>query len=183
MTFLLHEQIKLKNKDIELKAIEIAHLSSKIQERDKLYVSNETTENEKIHRVIDRLLTEWFRPINSIFDDFYENGDSSVAKSTMFSRVKDELNKITSKKSMRDIEKLVDDSLGGVLSRFHNQVPDIDDNDITFIALNIARLSPRAICLFLDIKVKTVYSKRKRLKDKIAASNATDKEQLIRYLK
>ena len=183
ITMFTRLKIKLKNKDIELKAIEIAHLSSKIQERDKLYVSNETTENEKIHRVIDRLLTEWFRPINSIFDDFYENGDSSVAKSTMFSRVKDELNKITSKKSMRDIEKLVDDSLGGVLSRFHNQVPDIDDNDITFIALNIARLSPRAICLFLDIKVKTVYSKRKRLKDKIAASNATDKEQLIRYLK
>ncbi len=176
-------KIKLKNKDLELKAIEIAHLSSKIKERDKLYVSNDTTENEKIHRVIDRLLAEWFRPINSIFDDFYENSDSSVAKSTMFSIVTDELNKITSKKSMRDIEKLVDDSLGGALSRLHNQVPDIDDHDITFIALNIAGLSPRAICLFLNIKVKTVYSKRKRLKDKIAASNAIDKEQIIRYLR
>ena len=45
--------------------------------------------------------------------------------------------------------------------------------------LEAAGFSPRAICIFTDIKVKNFYNKRSRLKEKILASDAPDKEWFV----
>lgn len=175
-------KMQLKNKEIELKISEIALLSARLRECDANPLDNATSENGNLRHVVDRLIAEWFSPINSLFDEYYETGDSAVAKATMFARVEKEIKKITSKKRIDNIVKIVDDSLDGALTKLRVQLPLISDIDITFIALSIARLSPRAICLFLDIKIKTVYSKRKRLRDKISESDIDDKDMFLQYL-
>lgn len=176
-------KMQLKNKEIELKISEVALLTSQIKERDAVTCEKEKDDCGKLRIVIDRLLSEWFRPINSLFDEYYENSDTSTAKNTMYARFEKELLKITSEKSVKDIENIVDDSTSGALTRLRNQIPEMNDKDITFVALNIAGLSPRAICLFLDIKIKTVYSKRKRVREKISNSNIEDKAFFEYHLK
>lgn len=173
-------RMRLKDKELELKINEIALLTAKISETSNRVDTG--PDSDELHVIVDRLLARWFAPLNSLLDEYYETGDSVSAKSTMFSRVEEELKKITSEKSIKDIVDMVDDSLGGALSRLRNDYTEINDKDITFLALNIAGLSPRAICLFLDIKIKTVYSRRKRLKDKIAVLDTPDKDTLLKYL-
>lgn len=173
-------RMQLKDRELELNINEIALLTAKISESSCRVDTG--ADGDELHVIVDRLLARWFAPLNNLFDEYYETGDSASAKSTMFSRVEEELKKITSEKSIKDIVDMVDDSLGGALSRLRNDYTEINDKDITFLALNIAGLSPRAICLFLDIKIKTVYSRRKRLKDKIVVLDTSDKDTLLKYL-
>lgn len=173
-------RMQLKDRELELNINEIALLTAKISESSCRVDTG--ADGDELHVIVDRLLARWFAPLNNLFDEYYETGDSVSAKSTMFTRVEKELKKITSDKSIKDIVDIVDDSLGGALSRLRNDYSEINDKDITFLALNIAGLSPRAICLFLDIKIKTVYSRRKRLKDKIAVLDTPDKDTLLKYL-
>lgn len=173
-------RMQLKDRELELNINEIALLTAKISESSCRVDTG--ADGDELHVIVDRLLARWFAPLNNLFDEYYETGDSASAKSTMFSRVEEELKKITSEKSIKDIVDMVDDSLGGALSRLRNDYTEINDKDITFLALNIAGLSPRAICLFLDIKIKTVYSRRKRLKDKIVVLDTPDKDTLLKYL-
>lgn len=173
-------RMQLKDRELELNINEIALLTAKISESSCRVDTG--ADGDELHVIVDRLLARWFAPLNNLFDEYYETGDSVSAKSTMFSRVEEELKKITSEKSIKDIVDMVDDSLGGALSRLRNDYTEINDKDITFLALNIAGLSPRAICLFLDIKIKTVYSRRKRLKDKIVVLDTPDKDTLLKYL-
>ena len=173
-------RMQLKDRELELNINEIALLTAKISESSCRVDTG--ADGDELHVIVDRLLARWFAPLNNLFDEYYETGDSASAKSTMFSRVEEELKKITSEKSIKDIVDMVDDSLGGALSRLRNDYTEINDKDITFLALNIAGLFPRAICLFLDIKIKTVYSRRKRLKDKIVVLDTPDKDTLLKYL-
>lgn len=173
-------RMQLKDRELELNINEIALLTAKISESSCRVDTG--ADGDELHVIVDRLLARWFAPLNNLFDEYYETGDSVSAKSTMFSRVEEELKKITSEKSIKDIVDMVDDSLGGALSRLRNDYTEINDKDITFLALNIAGLSPRAICLFLDIKIKTVYSRRKRLKDKIVVLDTPEKDTLLKYL-
>lgn len=173
-------RMQLKDKELELKLNEIALLTAKISETSSRVDTG--ADSDELRVVVDRLLARWFTPLNNLFDEYYDTGASVSAKSTMFARVEKELKNITSNKGIEDIVNIVDNSLGGALFRLHNDYSEISYKDIIFLALNIAGLSPRAICLFLDIKIKTVYSKRKRLKDKIVALDSADKDILLKYL-
>ena len=55
----------------------------------------------------------------------------------------------------------------------------LKESDITFLSLIIAGLAPRIICMMTDIKLKSYYTKKKRISDRILESNAADKNWFI----
>ncbi len=171
--------IKLKNRNLELKMNEIALLSAEINKRES---ATESVNDNRLRNMVDKLLSERFTLINKFFDEYYENGDSPVGKTAIFNRVEKEIKNLSSKKNLNEIESLVNETLDDIIFRFRKEFPELSSDDVTFFMLNVAGLSPRAIGLFLKIKLKTVYTKKARLKDRILNSTSTDTEEFLTKL-
>lgn len=171
--------IKLKNRNLELKMNEVALLSAEINKRDS---ETDSVNDNRLRNMVDKLLSERFTLINKFFDEYYENGDSPVGKTAIFNRVEKEIKNLSSKKNLNEIECLVNETLDDIIFRFRKEFPELSSDDVTFFMLNVAGLSPRAIGLFLKIKLKTVYTKKARLKDRILNSTSTDTDEFLAKL-
>ncbi len=171
--------IKLKNQTLELRINEVALLSAEINRRDN--ISN-NIENNRLRNTIDKLLSERFILINKFFDEYYESGDSPIGKNAIFNRVEKEIKNLSSKKNLSEIESLVNETLDNIIVRFKNEFPELCQDDVTFFMLNVAGLSPRAIGLFMKIKLKTVYTRKTRLKDRILNSKSDHIDEFLSKL-
>ena len=191
-------RMTLKNNAIELKINEVALLSAEIDKRENechLLKSQLTDITEKVdaqpkvspqeaklRQLVNRLLGGHFNSINKILDEYYENTDTPTAKTAIYNRVEKELENLASSKSMGEIEEMVNDALDGIMTRFRNEFPDATKEDATIFMLNAAGLSQKAISLLTGIKLKSLYTKRARLKERIMKSDTAYKQDFIDYL-
>ncbi len=53
--------------------------------------------------------------------------------------------------------------MDGILDDIKRVDPDLDNTELTIIALDLAGISPKTICFIVDYKIKNLYSKRERL--------------------
>ena len=68
-----------------------------------------------------------------------------------------------------------------VLTEFQNAFPKASDNDLNlFFALSLG-LSTQTICLVLNIKPDTLYSRKNKLKTRIANSDSVHKEKFLLF--
>ena len=188
-------RMTLKNNAIELKINEVALLSAEIDKREnecrilksqlidiseKADTQPQVSQQEaKLRQLVNRLLAGHFNSINKILDEYYENTDTPTAKAAIYNRVEKELKNLASSKSMGEIENLVNDALDGIMTRFHNEFPDSTKEDTTIFMLNAAGLSQKAISLLTGIKLKSLYTKRARLKERIIKSDTVYKQNFI----
>lgn len=189
-------RMTLKNNAIELKINEVALLSAEIDKREnecRLLKSQLTDISEKadaqpdkqavkLRQLVNRLLVGRFNSINKILDEYYENTNTSTAKVAIYNRVEKELKNLASSKSMNEIENMVNDALDGIMTNFRNEFPDASKEDISIFMLNAAGLSQKAISLLMEIKLKSLYTKRARLKERIMKSDTAHKQNFISYL-
>lgn len=189
-------RMTLKNNAIELKINEVALLSAEIDKREnecRLLKSQLTDISEKadaqpdkqavkLRQLVNRLLVGRFNSINKILDEYYENTNTSTAKVAIYNRVEKELKNLASSKSMNEIENMVNDALDGIMTNFRNEFPDASKEDISIFMLNAAGLSQKAISLLMEIKLKSLYTKRARLKERIMKSDTAHKQNFINYL-
>lgn len=174
----------LKNKNLKLKIQEVALLSAKIntQGNEINKQNKQLRQGNHLRSTVERLIAERFNHINGFFDEYYENSDSIVGKTYIFNKVEYELKSLSSPQNLSEIENLINDALDNIIFRFRSEFPELSSTDITLFMLNIAGLSPRAIGLFLNIKLKTVYTRKARLRHKIENSSATDRDEFLRRL-
>lgn len=83
---------------------------------------------------------------------------------------------------MNEIEEMVNDALDGIMTRFRNEFPDATKEDITIFLLNAAGLSQKAISLLTGIKLKSLYTKRARLKERILKSGVSGSNEYLARL-
>ncbi len=84
---------------------------------------------------------------------------------------------------MEEIENAVNLYMDNIVSRLKEQCPFLKRDEISFMALNYAGLSARAVCIFTGIGLKYFYVKRKRILDKIKCSDATSKDEFVSMIK
>lgn len=191
-------RMTLKNNAIELKINEVALLSAEIDKREnecrllKTQLADITEkaciqpgssqQYTRLRQLVNRLLAGRFNPINKILDEYYENADTPTAKAAIYNRVEKELKNLASSKSMNEIENLVNESLDNIMTRFREEFPWVSKEDTSIFMLNAAGLSQKAISLLLGIKLKSLYTKRARLKERITKSDVTDKQDFVTFL-
>ena len=95
---------------------------------------------------------------------------------TLYNEVEKHILALRDSKSIAELENIVNSYLDNILSRVKEQLPDLNRKDRTFLTYLYAGFSPRAICIFTDIKIKNFYNRRSRLKNRILASDAPDRE-------
>ena len=159
------------------KNIEIGRLIDMVQE-----MSNEVNNSRNS---INALVKERFTTINSLCDDYFElsdvSGDTHL-KNAIFKNVKNRIREMSSREFRNQLVEKLNADLNGVIDRFESQLPELSSDDRVVFIYSAAGFSIKAIGTFLNLKKSSVYSRRRRLRETIEASQAPDKDEFIRIL-
>ncbi len=80
------------------------------------------------------------------------------------------------------LEKYADQYLNGIMSRFRNDYPNLNDWEYTLFLYNILGFSNRAVCIFQNIKLEKYYNRKSSLKRKIETRTDSDTSEYLEYL-
>ena len=152
----------------------LSEQSSTLESLQKRLESNERDEKET-SEIIERLFREKWQTLNMLCNDYFELGDSDQSRATILNNIKQELKKLRSKKSLKEIETAVDRYMGGIMTLMRQECDFLKDDNFTFLALIYAGFSVRTICTLMDIKYKLFYLRKSRLAKRIADSDAPHK--------
>ena len=100
-------------------------------------------------------------------------------KLTLYNEVEKHILALRDPKSITELENIVNKFLDNILVKIKEQLAELTKKDLTFLTYLYAGFSPRAVCIFTDIKIKNYYQRRSRLKERILASDAPDKDFFV----
>lgn len=180
-------KIKIQNSEIELKMSQIILLRNEMEQSKtkltdiKLTFEKSKNSNEELTKqlkdsierqnILTQLSNDIFgdriRHLNLFINQFYDNDSSDISKKAAFNNIKKEIEKLTDKSSLKEIERIVNTFHHGLISKMRHELPEFSEDDINFIILSIAGFNSRALSMFTGIKPNSTYMKRRRLIDRI----------------
>ncbi len=141
-----------------------------------MLIADRTDRNHELESKIDALYGSRLDTLNMLCNEYFEKNDSEKVRLTLYNEVEKHILALRDTKSIAELEKIVNTFLDNILVRVQEQLPDLNRKDILFLTYLYAGFSPRAVCIFTDLKIKNFYNRRSRLKERILASEAPDRE-------
>ncbi len=178
-------RMRLKEMEMENHMNEILSLSEEIRNKDNDYIrllsklDSEKVTNESQRLLIEKLFKEQFHTINMLCDEYFEQEENDRTNRLLYRRIKNEVMKVAQPESLKKIEGTLNNCMDEIIRKLREQFPQFKSDDITLLIFIYAGFAPRSICLFMDMKLKTFYTKRSRLKERMASSKASDKDWLV----
>lgn len=169
--------LRYKNKQIDRRVADILLLNREVDQQRQMYQSvsqlleKAESDKDELHKVVGRLYRDSLSTIDKFCDRYSEDNSSEKGKLLFIKAVQKEIEKMRNPDNIRQIEASVNLYLGGVLARLKEECPFLRQEDVTLLALIYSGLSPRSISFMLGFKLKTFYTKKSRLKNRILASN------------
>lgn len=143
-----------------------------------------TRRNEAVLSAVSRtLFKERLEHLNLLINEYYESDDSLNSQKVIYKNIKKEIAKLIDNKNISEIERIVDACGDDIMQKMRSQLPFLSSEDTDLIALTLAGYGGKAISLFLNMKLSNVYVTRKRIIDKIAASDAMDRDWFVAMLR
>lgn len=144
---------------------------------DALFDENRR-QNEELRAKIDALYAGRVSTLNFLCDEYYNKRDAQQeeVRLSVYKEVEKQILLFRSPKALVELENIVNTYLDDILLRLRQQIPSLTQNDIVFFTYLYAGFSPRAVCIFCDIKIKNFYNRRSRLRARILESGAPDAE-------
>lgn len=144
-----------------------------------LLISERTKRNIELEAKVNALYGSRLDTLNMLCNEYFEKNESEKVKMTLYNEVEKHILALRDTKNIAELENIVNSYLDNILSKVKEQLPELNRKDIIFLTYLYAGFSPRAICIFTDIKIKNFYNRRSRLKDRILASEAPDRELFV----
>lgn len=141
-----------------------------------MLISERSERNHELEAKVDALYGSRLDTLNMLCNEYFEKNDSEKVKLTLYNEVEKHILALRDSKSIIELESIVNRFQDNILVKVKEQLPGLNKNDMIFLTYLYAGFSPRAVCIFTDIKIKNFYNRRSRLKDRIMASDAPDKE-------
>lgn len=120
-----------------------------------------------------------FSTINKLCYEYFEKADTSFLKKSIYIKVEQEIEKLKSQEQLSQFEKILNEYCDEIIFKIKAQIPQLSDAEKTLLIYLYSGLSARTICILMDIQLKTFYMRRLRLKNKIEASDAPDKDWFV----
>ncbi len=179
VTFVLiiSHRYKIRNKDLEIEAF-IGQIRAMSAQITNLSDSQEQGE-QQLKTQIENLFREQWNTLNTICNTYYESPDDELTKTLVLQEIKNQIDKISSKKNLTRIEMSVNQNMDNIIGKLREECPNIKSSDITFLTLIIAGFATKTICLFLNLTTSNFYKKRERLITRIKESHAANSELFI----
>ena len=179
-------KLKLKASEIENKINEISRLSRELESNRLVTasLSQESSERQlQFHGLVEKLLRKRFETINRFCDEYFDASDDKGFRNKIYGKVEKEIREFCGQENVSELESIINGSYDGILDRIRMQIPYLTDENVMLLTLIYSGFSPRAICVFFDIKIKAFYSRRERLVKRIMESDADDKEEFVRLVR
>lgn len=129
-------------------------------------------DENKYTLMVEQLFKDKWNTFNNLCNDYFEFLESDKNPNRIIKDIENELKEIRNPKNLFEIEKSVDEYLGGVMTLLRMEVPTLKEDDVVFLSLVFAGFSVRAVCLIIGIKYKNFYLRKSRLVKKISDSGA-----------
>lgn len=129
-------------------------------------------DENKYTLMVEQLFKDKWNTFNHLCNDYFEFLESDKNPNRIIKDIENELKEIRNPNNLFEIEKSVDEYLGGVMTLLRMEVPTLKEDDIVFLSLVFAGFSVRAVCLIIGIKYKNFYLRKSRLVKKISNSGA-----------
>ena len=150
---------------------EVEELSMMIEERSE--------RNLELREKVNALYRRRLDTLNMLCNGYFDNNDSEKMRDIFYKDVEKQILALRDNKSVEDLEQIINEYLDNTMLRLREQLPELTVNDLKFLAYIYAGFSPRAVCIFMNIKIKTFYNRRNLLMERILASDAKDKEDFV----
>lgn len=144
-----------------------------------MLISERTDRNKELEAKVDALYGSRLDTLNMLCNEYFEKSDSEKVKLTLYNEVEKHILSLRDSRNISELEDIVNRYLDDILIKVKEQLPELSRNDVVFLTYLYAGFSPRAVCIFTDIKIKNFYNRRSRLKDRILASDAPDREYFV----
>lgn len=123
-----------------------------------------------------------FDIVNKLSAAYYEAKGTSYENKMIVKEVESILNGLKSDSSaLKELETYSNKYGESIIEKFKSDFPDIRPEEIRLFLYTVIGFSARSISLFMDEKVSVIYNRKSRLKNKIKESEATHKEEYLKY--
>lgn len=154
-------------------------LKKKETERLLMLISEGNVRNKDLEEKVNQLYGSRLNTLNMLCNEYFEKNDSEKVRLSLYNEVEKHILSLRDRESVTSLEAIVNRYVDNILVRVREQLPELSANDLSFLTYLYAGFSPRAVCIFTDIKIKNFYNRRSRLKDRILNSDAPDKEFFV----
>jgi len=165
-------------------------LSNRINEQNgqlenlNLKLCNQVAANEKISEIAKDLFKDHFKTLSILCDEYVEKEKAGEKiKLSIFNSIRKEIYKVIDPKAMSKLENCLNECKDNIVFKFKSQFESMSENDINFVMLVFANLSPRTVALLSGLTLSSYYTRKRRIKAKIENSNTPDKLLFIENLR
>ena len=144
-----------------------------------MLISDRTDRNHELEAQVNALYSSRLDTLNMLCNEYFEKNESEKVKLSLYNEVEKNILALRDTKSINELEGIVNRYMDNILVKVREQLPELNRKDLIFLTYLYAGFSPRAVCIFTDIKIKNFYNRRSRLKERILESNAQDKEFFV----
>lgn len=147
-----------------------------------LLIAHRSERNLELEKKVDALYGERLNALNMLCNEYFDKHGSEKMQLSFCNEIEKQILALSNKESVAALEKIVNSFLDDIMAKVRTQLPELNEKDLAFLTYLYAGFSPRAICIFTDIKIKNFYNRRSRLKERILSSDAPDKEYFVSKL-
>ena len=138
-------------------------------------------------RVVKSIIDSKVSTFDSLCKTYFENSanDKELAKTRISEQIDKLINELSTKsKTLKELETFADDYLGGIITSFKKDFPKIKREDYLVFLYSLLGFSIMSIAFIIgESNVQNVYSRKKRLKGKIANSDAERRDEYIKRMR
>ena len=154
--------------------------------RELLAIKEKEQDSYK-ERVVKSIIDSKVSTFDSLCKTYFENSanDKESAKTRISEQIDKLINELSTKsKTLKELETFADDYLGGIITSFKKDFPKIKREDYLVFLYSLLGFSIMSIAFIIgESNVQNVYSRKKRLKGKIANSDAERREEYIKRMR
>lgn len=137
---------------------------------------------KSLNETIASLFKHNFETLNKLCYEYYEKGDTQLLRKSIFVQIEKEILKFRETSEISSLEQDLNKYLNNIVVRVDEQFPGLSETERTLLIYLFSGFSARTICTICDIEIKTFYMRRYRLKNKLLASDAADKELFVNQM-
>lgn len=150
-------------------------IDADLQKKELISTINDLTtqisvNQDKISSLNDKvreMLRQQFNPSDFLYTRYYEQIDDSKKAERLYRVVKTQLNDFVSHKNIEHIDKLLDESFDGIMTKIMSSGMEIKEKDLLILRFVLAGFSSKSIAAILDERHLNINQRKKRLLDKI----------------
>lgn len=153
---------------------------------DELVMEIEELRNRDSERGarIGGLLTQRFESMNRLCDEYFNLNDikdENLARNEIYKTLSAQQKEMGGESFRKKLEESLNENMDGLMTRFREAFPGDNESAILFLYFS-SGFSAKAVGIFTKLKKSSVYSRRRRLREKIEQSSTPYRDEFLSML-